>query len=193
MGYWSTNSPTSPRTAYLGFPNASAVNFCMWASPSIVTIANTVTQTSLFSGAISQGSLTIPANYLLPATQMRLVLRGYIGTAAAVPNGTLTITLGGTTIYSFGPAAVASAQITAAAFELGLEIGVRTIGASGTVTCNGVMWTNNANALGLSPTTDQTGTVNTTTALTLSALWTWGTADPLNTLTTASAVVEIMG
>ena len=194
MGYWSTNSPTSPRTAYLGFSNPSPVVYDMWSSASVVTVSNTATETALLTGAVSLGSLTIPANYLIAGSQLRIVLRGYIQTAAAVPTVTLKVLLGAVTIYTTGAQSLATGQIvTPAGCEVGLEMGVRTIGATGSISCNGVLWTSSSLAVGISPSTDQVGTVDTTVAETLSVTFKWGTADPANVFSLSSAVVEIMG
>jgi hypothetical protein len=166
----------------------------MWQSPSVVTVANTVTETALLTGAVSVGTLTIPANYIMIGTQMRVILRGYIQTAAVVPTGQLRVLLGGTQIYTTGAVSVATAQIvTPAAIECDLEVGARTIGAAGTIACSGVLWTNSPLSIGISPTTDQSGSVNTTAAAAISVLWTWGTADPANSMSITSAVVEILG
>jgi hypothetical protein len=177
-----------------GFPNPVPNVIAMWQSPSVVTVANSVAETNLLTGAVSTGTLNIPANYLSVGTCIRVIMRGYIQTAASVPTGQLRVTFGGTTIYNTTPIAVATAQITTpAAVECDLEIGARTIGATGNIACSGVLWTSSLSSIGLSPTTDQSGAIDTTTQEAIAVLWTWGTADPSNSIKITSAVVEIMG
>jgi hypothetical protein len=166
----------------------------MWQSPSSVTVGNTASETALLTGAVALGSLTIPANYMTPGTMLQIMLRGFLTTAVAVPTLQIRITLGGTAVFSTGAISLGAAQIaTATRFEAAYLVGAQTIGAAGTIVADGVWWTANLTTPGLAPATAQSGTINTTTTEALSVLATWGTADPANTLTLTSAVVEIAG
>ena len=177
-----------------GFPGAIPDTVGMWQSPGVVTIASSAVETALLTGTPAIGYLTIPANYAAAGTCLRVILRGYIQTAAVVPTAQVRITMGGTQIYTTGAIAFGGAQISpAVAFEADYEIGFRSIGATGTVSASGVFWTNSLTSASLSPASDQTGTINTTAANALSILWTWGTSDPANSISVVSSQVEIIG
>jgi hypothetical protein len=193
MGYWSTTSPTSPRTAYLGFANPLPVNYWMWQSPSTVTVANTNVETAILTGAISEGSLQIPANYLQPGTMLSIHLEGLIGCAATPPTFRVRILFGGVVIFDTTATTISTAQFTSSDFESTYYLGCSAIGTTGTMTGAGIWWVNNVAAPGLSAGTLQSGTINTTIANNLSVAVTWGTSDPANTITLTHAIVEIAG
>lgn len=156
-----------------------------------VTVANTTTETSLFS--TGQGSLTLPINTLTTGKRVRWTLMGVISDTGT-PTLNMRIKVGGSTIASTGAVALAG-TVSNRAWRLQFELTCRSVGASGTVIGQGSFWYDNSTNLGTTEgiAMTATATVDTTAQLTLDATAEWGTADPADTLTVTNATVEVFG
>ena len=175
----------------LGFSAMLGGVFAMWQSPSPVTVANTVTETPILTGAVSEGSLTIPAGYLKPATMIRITLRGILATAAVAPTINIKVLFGGVQVYASG-AVTTGIHASGTQFEAAYLLSMPTVGAANAMTATGEMWLVDT-GLGIAPLAAQSGTVNSTVASSVSMSVTFGTADPANSITLSHAIVEIIG
>jgi len=139
--------------------------------------------------------LSLPAGYLYIGQRIRLIGYGIFSTT-----GTPNLTLGG---YYGGVAGTALATTGAVAtgsaaaswpWRLQLEIYVRSLGASGTVWVNGLVFLGTSltatSALWIPNSQTQPVTINTTTANALTIGATWGTASASNTITCEDAYIE---
>ena len=139
--------------------------------------------------------LTLPAGYMYVGQRIRLIGYGIFSTT-----GTPNLTLGG---YYGGVAGTALATTGAVAtgsgaaswpWRLQLEIYVRSLGSSGTVWVNGIVWLGTSltamSPLWIPNSQTQPVTVNTTTANALTIGATWGTSSSSNTITCEDAYIE---
>lgn len=147
-------------------------------------VANTVTETSLFGTGV--GSLTLPANYLVAGRTVEVEIRGRLA-ATGNPNRTIRLKLGGTTITSLGPTAIAAVSGTVE-FRISLLLTCRTAGASGVVVAGGV-WSHSDGTFRSLPSGTNVN-VDTTGTLALDVTFEWGTASASNTITAREAVVR---
>lgn len=138
--------------------NGNVVNpRALFVQTATVTIANTVTETSIIGTGV--GSMTLAANFLQPGTMLRFTAIG-IHTASGNPNVTINVKIGGTTVAT---GTVASQTSTNEIAEISVYLTCRTAGAGGTVFLQGTYreWAAGANnSVGL-PTTATTS-VDTT-------------------------------
>lgn len=166
----------------------------LFAATATATVANTTTEGTLIGAGV--GSLTLPANFLVPGRSLRLLARGLISTAA-VP-GTLTLAgkLGATTLASTG-AQTPEASLTDNVWEVDLVITCRTIGGSGTVFVQGFYRTTAGggagNAVQWEMGVTAAVTVDTTTAQALDLTADWQTADAANSIRGTNALVTVLG
>ncbi len=170
-------------------------NECIdWADGSGSAIANTTTETAIFTAP------TIPANYMKDGRTLLLRARGQYSTTGT-PSLTFRVRWGaavsGTLIATSG-AITGGSGVTAAMWEVEVLMTVRSNGASGTVMALGKALLGSGTAPtvgsatgapgialmsagGITVPATSTCALATATALTLSAAW--GTGDPANTLT----------
>jgi hypothetical protein len=170
-------------------------NECIdWAGGSGTAIANTTTETAIFT------ALTVPANYMKDGRTLLLRAKGQYSTTSA-PTLTFRVRWGaavsGTLIATSG-AITAGSGVTAALWEAEVLMTVRSNGATGTVMAIGKATVGSATAPTVGSATGAPGIAlmsaggittpavatcdfTTATALTVSAAW--GTGDPANTLT----------
>jgi hypothetical protein len=138
--------------------------------------------------------LTLPAGYMYIGQRIRLIGYGIFSTTGT-PNLTLGGYYGGVagTLLA-GTGTVATGTATAWPWRLQLEIYVRSLGSSGTVWCNGIVFLGTSltamSALWIPNSQTQPITVNTTTANALTIGGTWGTASASNTITCEDAYIE---
>lgn len=88
-----------------------------------VTVANTVTETTVFTASL-------PANSMSAKDVFDIALRGYFSTANASDTFTVSMKIGGTTVTSV---TLSAHSVTDAPFHADLTSTIRTIGATGTV------------------------------------------------------------
>ena len=139
--------------------------------------------------------LTLPAGFLYLNQRIRLVGYGMFSTTST-PNLTLGGYYGGVagTLLA-GTGTVATGNNAASwPWRLQLEIYVRSLGSSGTVWCNGIVFPGTSltamTPLWIPNSQTQPVTINTTTANTLTIGATWGTPSASNTITCEDAYIE---
>lgn len=142
--------------------------------------------------------VTIPANYLFVGQRLRLKAYG-IFSNTSTPTLILGGYLGGVagTLLAATAATTTTTGATNWPWDLELEIFVRTVGATGTVWCNGKVNLGTSLAamtpIWLPATQTQPITVSTVVANALTVGATWGTASSSNTITCEDAYVETLG
>ncbi len=146
------------------------------------TIANTVTETSLFG--TGEGTLTFPADFFVAGASMLVTMRGQLSDTGT-PDFTIRSKLDSTVIASEGPTALIG--VSAAEWQLSLMLTCRSAGASGAFSTGGEFSYNGSGSVYVYSDTEVT--VDTTQPLTLDVTWQWGTADAADTIITQEAVV----
>lgn len=152
------------------------------------TIANSGAETTLLgSGA---GSLTIPANSAAVGTSYRVLIRGKFGTMTPVGTTQLKVKLGSTTVLDSGAVNALMANANTGFFEIEAVLTCRSTGGSGTF--SGTVIGRFAYTTVAAHIYDSTsaGTVDTTAAQAIDVTWTWGTANPANTITSTVCKVD---
>ncbi len=194
-----TGSPAAPSEITL-YPNLGFVGTSLrgsvpiWAATSAGTpITNSTSSTSIFTGASSIGSLTIPANTLQVGSRLRFNIFGTLSAnATSSPTLTIKFLLGGATLSSWTTPAAATTYsgIGWITYESPIGFLVQAIGSSGKIIgvggFNGFGWTANLfsnNALSAPP---SQVTINTTTALAVDLQFQWSVAS-------ASESIQLLG
>lgn len=159
---------------------------CIYTPTSSVTVANTVTETTLLTSAI-----TLPAAFFVAGKTLRFRLSG-VHSAVSNPNIRVRVKVGGTTILD--TTAMASGNSTNALAIIEGEITCRTTGASGTIIGQGSYheYGGGASSGDMPMTNTATTTLNTTTSKTFDITVEWGTASASNTLTITNGTIEIL-
>jgi hypothetical protein len=149
-----------------------------------VTVANTVTETSLLgTGA---GTKTLPANFFVAGKELIGQIVGYIANTGS-PNIRFRIKLGATTILD--STATAMLAITGTnRFEINYRITCRTTGVSGTVIAQAMIkyYRDLSTEVPISIINTTTTTINTTTTQVVDTTVEWGTASVSNTITSTN-------
>jgi hypothetical protein len=181
---------SNTKDVFLTCPANVAMN-ALFTGTASVTVGNTGTETSLMPAGI--GSLTIPANFLIPGKTLRVKLKGYYSTTTVPGNVTANFKLGGTTVVTTG-ADAAVGSLTNLFWEAEVDVTCVTVGSSGTAWIQGKVLLEVA-ALGCDVngmTNTTTTTLNTTTGLAIDFTWTWGTANASNTITLTNCSIELV-
>ncbi len=166
-----------------------AVNGTLFTQTADKTIANTVTETTLFGTGVSVGGgLTLPANFFVAGKTLKIHMHGF-HSSTGNPNVTVTVKLGGT-IVATGTGV--SGNGATDGFYFDGEITCRTTGASGTVSAGGEFTEEHGSGLHLSVISTSSTTIDTTASQVLDVTLTWGTADAGNTITSQIAYVEVI-
>ena len=184
MGSFSGPSRTTTYNGITGFDTRT-----IYSVGTTATVGNTVTETTLIGPGT--GTLTIPANYLAVGTIIKIYTTGTIGTDVTPPLITLKAYFGGTVVSNVAntpPSQVAAGTV----YEYTTTYVVTAIGASGSVICSQIMWLNSI-AISAFTATPGATTINTTVASALDIKITWGTAAALNTVSSISCYVELIG
>lgn len=139
--------------------------------------------------------LTLPAGYMYIGQRLRMIAYGIFSTT-----GTPTLLIGGYYGGVAGSALAATGATTTGSgaaswpWRLQLEIYVRSLGSSGTVWCNGLVFLGTSlsatTPLNIPSTQTQPITVDTTTAKALTVGAQWGTSSASNTITCEDAYIE---
>jgi hypothetical protein len=156
------------------------------------TVANTTTATTILGTAL--GSKTIGAGTLVAGSTVRVTVKGIIATAVSVPNLTMLVTLGGTTVGTTNANNVGTITGTQF-FEICFDIN---IASATTVTSGGIFrffGTSNivSSAWNIQPSGgsgQNTNISNISGALTVDVQAQWGTASNQNTITGVSYTIE---
>ncbi len=146
-----------------------------------VTVANTTAETSITTGTIV-GTRVISANTAFVGEHYRWAIGGRFSTTGTPTLG-MTIKLGSVALFA-PPALATISGASNSGFTLTADCTVRSIGASGTVTCSGVVRTvGDASSQANSAANTGVATVDFTVDQTPQATITWGTASASNTFT----------
>lgn len=163
----------------------------LFAQTATSTVANTTTETSLFSTGV--GSATIAAALLIPGKTISVIGGGIFSTTITPGNLTIKVKMGGVTIATGTITNLVGSQ-TNDPFEIGCQIVCYTNGATGTVMVNGNMnyqsGTLQRGFVALNN-TGATTTINTTTSNLIDISATWATANASNSISMTTCNVEI--
>jgi hypothetical protein len=109
----------------------------IFTSTAAATVTGTASETTLIGSGV--GSLTLPANILRVGSVIEIKARGRLTSAVAATAVVFKIKLGSNIIIATGNLAPVNSQ-TDRSFGITAELVVRTIGASGTVMGNGMIY-----------------------------------------------------
>lgn len=154
----------------------------LFTSTADVTVANTVTPTSLVGTGV--GSMTLPSNFFAIGRTLILKAKGYISSIASTID--IQIKAGSTVLLD--TSVVTTPGSTNTGVEIEALITGRTTGVTGTVTGQG-KFVDFANypMVNTAPIT-----LNTTTTQLVDVICTWGTANVGNTLTITNLYLEVL-
>jgi hypothetical protein len=165
---------------------------CLFAQTADATITNSTAEAALTGSGV--GTLTLPANFLLPGKTLRVTARGIYSTAAS-GTGTLAhnLKLGATTVLAFGPTGL-NTGLTNRVWVLEALLTCRTAGGSGTLAVQGDLRLNiSAVAWGAEPGSNAAAvTVDTTATLAISLTAAFSVANAANSLTMTNFTVEVL-
>lgn len=165
-------------------PPAATPESLLFSQTSTVTVANTLTETSLVG--TGTGSVTLPANLLIPGRNLRIWVWGF-HSSTANPTITIRVKIGGVTI---GTASGSSGNGTNNSFVVNFLLTCRTVGATGTIISQGQYAELHTGGLVANLPSTTTTTVNTTGTLLLDVTSQWGTANAGNTMSATNVIVE---
>jgi hypothetical protein len=169
-------------------------------------VANTTTQTSLFTGATFRPgqSLLIPSNTLMPGSMIEFTLFGTFGCTSSTPQLTFSLNVGGVTAAQSEPNSI-SAAVTNGEWYCSnrLQVHFPEVGSSGAMFAVGALQavlTPSGNVLSTWPlySGNLVGTgsliaINTTVPIPIDFLATWGTANAANTIQLLGGMVTVAG
>ena len=160
-----------------------------FSQTNVVTVNSTSAETTILGTGI--GTLTLAANQLQAGDVIRFTLSGYGQRSSG--NVTIRVKLGGTTIVATATAAPSWAAN--GMFRRNAEITVNTIGATGTATGQGMstFYTTNILAPQMGMMSTAATTIDTTGTLAVDATIQWSTGALGNTVTTTTALIEVVG
>lgn len=144
---------------------------------STVTVANTTTETTIYSEPISAGSLDV-------GEVIDILLNGFYSTANAADTFTLRFKIGATTVLTVTSTAK---NVTNTPFEIDFRTTIRTIGAGGTCISYASVKLDNTDASAAATTTTA---INTTNANTLTVTLQWSNALAANTLSLTQGITH---
>jgi hypothetical protein len=155
------------------------------------TIANTVTETTLFgTGA---GTLTLPANFWIIGKTLRITISGDFSDTLT-PTARVKVKFGSTTLIDSTalkiPALTGKEQ-----WDMYITMTCRTTGGSGTIETNVIFEYETTTEVTPIERFDISGTstvVDTTVSGALDATFQWGTASASNTITSQISYVEVL-
>lgn len=163
---------------------------CIFTQTQNVTVANTVTETTLIGTGI--GTVTLPANFFTAGKTLLIRLRGYFSTTGA-PNIQFKLKHGAVTLVDSGAFAT-PANVANQLFDLYWVITCYTTGATGTVWTQGqgTLYGAHASSTMFDMETTAAVTIDTTASGAMDATVTWGTANPSDTITATNFSVEVL-
>jgi hypothetical protein len=155
------------------------------------TVANTTSETTVLGAGI--GSLTLPANLLVPGRTLRFKASGVFGTDAAAHTLNMKFKLGATSIVATG-AQTPTAALTNRLWEMEVLLTCRTVGATGTVIAQGkfaYMAAGTGAPTWWEATSTATTTIDTTGTLAVDLSATWGAGvTASDTISCSNAALE---
>lgn len=182
--FWMDSTSKSPKW-YLT-STSHTLGGCLINQTSSVTVANTVTETTLLASAY-----TLQANYMTAGKTLRLRASGVIANTAT-PNLRLRFKVGGATVCD--TTAVAMSTITGnMAFNIEGYITCRSSTSAIGYLCGEYQTANGTAPLAITAATSSTTVVDFTSNSSLNLTAEWGTASASNTLTITNLIVEVVG
>lgn len=172
--FWGTEASTL-RKAFVGN---------IYTQTTSVTVANTVTETSLLTSTV-----TLPANFFTIGKQLNIKVRGF-HSGVSTPTIRIRVKLGSTVILDTG--VINSGNSTNAYFDIDGVICCRTVGATGTVMSQGYFTELGGGAGAFGMTNTAAATIDTTASLVYDVTVEWGTASASNTITSTNGYVCVM-
>lgn len=165
----------------------------LYRQASNATVANTVTETTLFDTTDALGTRTLPANYLTAGRTLRITAWGYHSTAGTAVNLRFRFKLAGTTMINTANNAMAT-SVTDRAWKTEVLLTCRSTGASGTVrgqgftqlgtsATAGVLWEMGSNAA---------FTVDTTATCIVNLTVEWSVNLAGHTITCSNLLIEAL-
>jgi hypothetical protein len=156
----------------------------IYTHTSVVTVANTVTETSILTS-----TYTLPANFFKVGKTLSIKLTGF-HSAVSNPNINIKIKFGSTVILTTGT--VSSGNSANAYCEINALITCYATGAVGTVSAQGMYNELGGGADAFPMTNTSTIAIDTTAAQVLDVTLTWGIASTSNTSTFTCGYIEII-
>jgi hypothetical protein len=142
-GTWDYSSATFtiPRVFYatgaLAFelpPTGGNISGTMWAKKSVTTLSSWTTAASIIGAAnTGVGTLTIPANSLAIGDTIRISLRGVYSHASSGTTFALSMTLGGTQVFTSGTLTTGTGTVTNSPWYAHADLVCIATGASSTI------------------------------------------------------------
>lgn len=163
------------------------INGNLFAQTASATCANTTTETTISS--TGQGTLTLPANFLVAGKTLKFKAQGFYSTTLT-PTLTFKFKFGSTVVVTTG--AVTTVAGSNSLWEFDGTITCRTTGGSGTVFTQGKALLIGATPLFLPAVKTATDTVNTTSSHNITVTAQWGTASASNTITCTNFNLEVI-
>jgi len=166
-------------------------NMITFAQTADKTIANTVTETTLFGTGV--GTLTLPANFWVVGRTVRITISGDFADTGT-PTARVKAKFGATTLIDSTALAIPALSGTEE-WDTHILITCRTTGGTGTLETNIIFeyeTTTGASAIERFDIPGTNTVVDTTASGALDATFQWGTASASNTLTSEIALVEVL-
>lgn len=188
--FWNSTASNALKTSIAGLNHTLSSN--MFTQTSSVTVANTVTATTLIGSGV--GIVTLPANYLVVGKSFELHATGIFSAAAIPPTLQLKVLLGGATFLDTGAQTTVS-NFSNKLFELNSTCTTRATGVSGNLFCQGkfVGYDPSLGTFDVWPmVTATTTTLNTTASQAISVTAQWGTASASSTITVTNLSVNLL-
>jgi hypothetical protein len=160
----------------------------VYSQTSDITVGNTVTETSVITGATGSGSPTLSAGFFTAGKTIRVVVWGY-HSAAAAPTIEWKMKLGAVTVLD--TTAIATNNSTNQEILAQGYITCRTTGAMGTFFSQGRY--EELTHLDSQMVNTATATVDTTASQLVDVTVQWGTAAVGNTVTVTNVSIEVVG
>jgi hypothetical protein len=156
------------------------------------TVANTVTETTLFSG--TSGARTIPANTLQAGSYLKIETMGKMSTNNQADTAQVKLTLNGTDILQSSQLQLAGVKLTDNLFTNDLAIKITSTGVSGSAQCYG--FTQIKTGTGISSAlmraiTASPITIDTTQDIVIDETYTWGQASVDCRITMSHAKISL--
>lgn len=198
-----TNLSPSPQTGdiwndtsrknYCCYPNAitQAISGCVFTQTATVTVANTVTETTLVGSGV--GTTTLPAAFFVAGKTIRVRARGYRSTESII-GGAITLKVkAGSTALATCIEPMASVNLTSEEWTLEYEFTCRTTGASGTVIGQGTVGFATEDGFSIRALKNTaTVTIDTSASQAVSVTAQWDSADAANTISCTNLTVEVL-
>lgn len=166
----------------------------MYNSTAVVTIGNTVTQTSMFSGT-AVGVKTMANAYSVVGKSFRMTMTGVMSAAATLPTLNIQIMNGGSNVLlnTGNVTLIGTGGFTNVYFRMDIIITCHTTGGAGSAFASGQFSYDNGTTVTVLPMSNaSTVTFSTNSSLNFDALLTWGTAATANTISIQTATIETL-